>query len=109
MVLQELPLYHVQLLKFPCVMVRREKRLWHPKRRRATRRQNRDQKFRTVSDDAGGKSLSDTSTSVGVNSTVIHTNVNIFEVSKRHKTQYFVDKVKDKRRTKNNNLEFLIG
>jgi hypothetical protein len=70
---------------------------------------DRGEKFRTVSDDAGGKSLSDTSTSAGVNSTVIHTNVNIFEVSKRDKTQYFVDKVKDKRRTKNNNLEFLIG
>ncbi len=70
---------------------------------------DRGEKFRTVSDDTGGKSLSDTSASAGVNSTVIHTNVNIFEVSKRHKTQYFVDKVKDKRRTKNNNLEFLIG
>ena len=31
---------------------------------------------RTASDDAGGKSLSDTSTSAGVKSTVIHTNVN---------------------------------
>jgi hypothetical protein len=48
---------------------------------------------RIVSDDAGGKSLSETSTSVcgqcvgenstGVKSTVIHTRVNIFEVSKR--------------------------
>ena len=66
-------------------------------------------KGRTVSDDSGGKSLSDTSTSAGVKSTVIHTSVNIFEVSKRDKPQYFVDKVKDKRRTKNNNLEFLIG
>jgi hypothetical protein len=66
-------------------------------------------KGRTVSDDAGGKSLSDTSTSAGVKSTVIHTSVNIFEESKRDKPQYFVDKVKDKRRTKNNNLEFLIG
>ena len=74
---------------------------------------------RTVSDDAGGKSLSDTSTSergqcvgensTGAKSTVIHTSVNIFEVSKRDKPQYFVDVVKDKRRTKNNNLEFLIG
>jgi hypothetical protein len=27
----------------------------------------------------------------------------------RDKSQYFVDKVKDKRRTKNNKLEFLIG
>jgi hypothetical protein len=53
--------------------------------------------------------LSDTSTSTGVKSTVIRTSVNIFEVSKRNKQQYFVDKVKDKRRTKNNNLEFIIG
>jgi hypothetical protein len=67
------------------------------------------EKDRTVSDDTGGKSLSDTSTSSGVKSTVILTSVNIFEVSKRDKTQYFVNKVKDKRRTKNNNLEFLIG
>jgi hypothetical protein len=35
-------------------------------------------KDRTVSDDVGGKSLSDTSTSTGVKSTVIHTSVNIF-------------------------------
>jgi hypothetical protein len=63
----------------------------------------------TVSDDAGGKSLSDTSTSTGVKSTVICTSVNIFEASKRDETQYFVDKVKDKRRNKNDNLEFLIG
>ncbi len=42
-------------------------------------------KGRTVSDDVGGKSLSDTSTSVGVKSTVIHTSVNKFEVSKRDK------------------------
>jgi hypothetical protein len=63
----------------------------------------------TVSDDVGGKSLSDTSTSEGVKSTVIFTSVNIFEVSKRDKPQYVVDKVKDKRRNKNNNLEFLIG
>jgi hypothetical protein len=66
-------------------------------------------KGRTVSDDVGGKYLSDTSTSAGVKSPVIHTSVNIFETSKRDKPQYFVDKVKDKRRTKNNNLEFLIG
>ena len=66
-------------------------------------------KGRTVSDDAGGKSLSDTSTSAGAKSTAIRTSVNIFEASKRDKPQYFVDKVKDKRRTKNNNLEFLIG
>ena len=64
---------------------------------------------RTASDDAGGKSLSDTSTSAGEKSTVIRTSVNIFEVSKSDKPQYFVDKVKDKRRTKGNNLEFLIG
>ncbi len=63
-----------------------------------------DKRVRTVSDDTGGKSLSDTSTSAGVKSTVIHTSVNIFEASKRDKPQYFVDKVKDKRRTKNNNL-----
>ena len=56
-------------------------------------------KYRTVSDDAGGKSLSDTSTSAGVKSTVIRTSVIIFESSKRDKSQYFVDKVKDKRRT----------
>ena len=51
---------------------------------------------RTVSDDVGGKSLSDTSTSTrgqcvgerstGAKSTVIHTSVNIFEVSKRDKS-----------------------
>ena len=50
---------------------------------------------RTVSDDAGGKSLSDTSTSVcgqcvgenstGRKSTVIHTCVNILEMPKRDK------------------------
>ena len=70
---------------------------------------DKGKKGRTVSDDVGGKSLSDTSTSVGVKSTVIHTSVNKFEVSKRDKPQYFVDKVKDKQRTKNNYLEFLIG
>ena len=47
--------------------------------------------------------------STGGKSTLIRTSVNIFEVSKRDKSQYFVDVVKDKRRTKNNNLEFLIG
>jgi hypothetical protein len=67
------------------------------------------EKVRTVSDDVDGKSLSDTSTSAGVKSTVIHTIVNIFETSKGDNPQYFVDKVKDKRRTKNNNLEFLMG
>jgi hypothetical protein len=44
--------------------------------------------------------LSDTSTSAGVKSTAIRTSVNIFEASKSDKPQYFVDKVKDKRRTK---------
>jgi hypothetical protein len=53
-------------------------------------------KGRTVSDDVGGKSLSDTSTSAGVKSTVIHTGVNIFETSKRDNPQYFVDRVKAK-------------
>ena len=48
---------------------------------------------RTASDDAGGKSLSDTSTSAGEKSTVIHTSVNIFEVSKSDNPQYFVDMV----------------
>ncbi len=62
-------------------------------------------KGRTVSDDTGGKSLSDRSTSAGVKSTVIHTSVNIFEVSKRDKTQYFVDILKDKRRTKTVSLQ----
>ncbi len=62
---------------------------------------------RTVSDDAGGKSLSETSKSVcgqcvgerstGAKSTTIRTSVNIFETSKRDKSQYFVDVVKDKR------------
>ena len=72
-------------------------------------KKSNDKRGRTVSDDAGGKSLSDTSTSAGAKLTVIHTSVNIFEASKRDKPQYFVDKVKDKRRTKNNNLELLIG
>ena len=71
-----------------------------------------------ASDDAGGKPLSETSKSacgqcVGENSTggksgVIRSSVNIFEVSRRDKPQFFVDVVKDKR-TKNNILEFLIG
>jgi hypothetical protein len=69
----------------------------------------RDPRVGHYPEGAGGKSLSDTSTSAGVKSTVIRTSVNIFEVSKRDKPQYFVDKVKDKRRTKNNNLEFIIG
>ncbi len=70
---------------------------------------DKGKKGRTVSNDTGGKSLSDTTTSAGVKSTVILTSVNIFEVSKRDNPQYFVDKVKDKRRTNNKNLEFLIG
>jgi hypothetical protein len=48
-----------------------------------TREGDKGKKRRTVSDDVGGKSLSDTSTSAGVNSTEIPTSVNIFEVSKR--------------------------
>ena len=44
---------------------------------------DKGKKDRTVSDDVVGKSLSDTSTSVGVKSTVIRTSVNIFEASKR--------------------------
>ena len=43
----------------------------------------KDKRGRTVSDDVGGKSLSDTSTSAGAKSTAIRTSVNIFEVSKR--------------------------
>jgi hypothetical protein len=50
-------------------------------------------KGRTVLDDAGEKSLSDTSTSAGVKSTAIRTSVNIFEASKSDKPEYFVDKV----------------
>ncbi len=56
---------------------------------------------RTASDDADGKSLSETSKSargqcVGESSTgsrlaVIRTIVNVFEASKRDKPQYFVD------------------
>ncbi len=75
-------------------------------------------RVRTTSDDAGGKSVSDKSESVGgkcvsENSTggksgVIRSSDNPFEESRRDKSQYFVDVVKDKR-TKNNNLEFLIG
>jgi hypothetical protein len=53
--------------------------------KRNTGEGDKGKKGRTVSDDAGGKSLSDTSTSAGVKSTVIHTSVNIFEVSKRDK------------------------
>ena len=80
---------------------------------------DKGKKGRAVSDDAGGKSLTEThrsargqcvgESSTGAKSAAIRTNVNIFEASKRDKPQYFVDVVKDKRRTKNNNLEFLIG
>ena len=75
----------------------------------------------TVSDDEGDKSLSEKSktvfgqcvgeksTGVVIHINVIRSNANIFETSRKNKTQYFVDVVKDKRRTKNNNLEFLIG
>ncbi len=44
-----------------------------------------------------------------VRSQLRYTTVNIIEVSKRDNPSYFVDVVKDERRTKNNNLEFLIG
>jgi hypothetical protein len=62
-----------------------------------TREGGKGKRGRTTLDDPGGKSLSETSTSVrgpcvgerctGVKSTVIHrgTSVNIFEVSKRDK------------------------
>ena len=53
---------------------------------------------RTVSDDTGGKSLSEKSKTgcgqcVGEKSTgdVRHINTNIFEESRKNKTQYFVD------------------
>jgi hypothetical protein len=59
-----------------------------------TREGDKGKKVRTVSDDVGGKSLSDTSMSSGVKSTVIHTSVNIFETSKRDNPQYFVDIVR---------------
>ena len=45
----------------------------------------KDKKGSTVSDESGGKSLSDTCTSAGVKSTAIRTSVNIFEASKRDK------------------------
>ena len=51
--------------------------------KRTTGEDDKGKKGRTVSDDGGGKSLSDTSTSAGVKSTVIRTSVNIFEASKR--------------------------
>jgi hypothetical protein len=88
----------VTLSKFNYFFVLLEK-FFHPSCK--TKKKNE-----TASDDTGGKSLSDTSTSGCAKSTVIRTSVNIFEVSKRDKPEYFVDKVKDKRRTKNNNLEF---
>ncbi len=46
--------------------------------------------------------------STGGKSAVIRSSGNIFESSRRDKSEYFVDVVKDKR-TKNNILEFLIG
>ena len=52
---------------------------------------------------AGAKCVSENST--GGKSGVTRSSVNPFEVSRREKSQYFVDVVKDKR-TKNNNLEF---
>ena len=61
--------------------------------KRDTGEGDKGKKGRTVSDDVGGKSLSDTSTSAGVKSTVIHTSVHIFEVSKRDNSQYFIHKV----------------
>jgi hypothetical protein len=64
-----------------------------------------------------GKSLSEKSKTacgqcVGENSTGtvsrIRNNANIFESSRKNKTQYFVDVVNDERWTQNNNFEFLI-
>ena len=54
----------------------------------------------------GGKCVSENST--GGKSGATRTSNNPFEASRSEKPQYFVDVVKDKR-TKNNNLEFLIG
>ena len=75
-------------------------------------------KVRTTSDDVGGKYVSEKSKSTGgkcvsENSTggnpgVTRKSDHPFETSRSEKPQYFVDLVKDKR-TKNNNLEFLIG
>ena len=53
----------------------------------------------------GEKCVSENST---VGNLVRRTSNNPFEVSRSEKPQYFVDVVKDKR-TKNNNVEFLIG
>ncbi len=55
----------------------------------------------------GGQCVDENST--GGNSLVIRNSANIFESSSKDKPQYFVHVVKNKRRTKNNNLEFLIG
>ena len=85
-------------------------------KKRIRERVGKGKRGRTASDDPGGKSLSEKSKTVrgqcvGEKSTgaVIHSNANIFEASRKNKTQYFVDVVKDKRRTKNNTLEVLIG
>ncbi len=55
---------------------------WRGMTKRIRERVTKAKKGRTVSDDPGGKYLSDTSTSVGVKSTVIRTSVNTFETSK---------------------------
>jgi hypothetical protein len=78
----------------------------------------RAKKVRTTSDDAGGKSVSEKSKSTGGKcvkenytsgkSGATPTSNNPFEVSRSENPQYFVDVMKDTR-TKNNNLEFLIG
>ena len=57
---------------------------------------------------ARGQCVGEKSTGSVIHINVIRNNANIFETSRKNKTQYFVDVVKDKRRTKNNNLEFLI-
>ena len=71
---------------------------------------NKGKRGRTASDNAGGKSCETSKSargqcvgesSTGTKSTAIRTGVNIFEASKRDTPQYFVDVVKDKRRTKN--------
>ena len=54
----------------------------------------------------GAKCVSENST--GGKSGTTRNGSNPFETSRRDKPQYFVDVVKEKR-TKNNNLEFLIG
>jgi hypothetical protein len=56
----------------------------------------------------GGKCVSDNSTAYGGKSGATHTSNNPFQACRSEKPQYFVAVVKDKR-TKNNNLEFLIG